>query len=266
MNRIRVAHEAPISLLQRVQEVTDYDYALVHLFETHPQYFEFFKQSRQQGRDILLDNSLFELGVAFDSAKFVQWIEKLQPSYFVVPDVLESGADTVSSFITFIDEYTDLPSMHIGTVQGKNYAEIVECYRFMSDHADMIALSFDLSYYMGSALGDTKLQRQMNGRIKLVNDLIHDGIWNFNKPTHLLGAALSREFSYYTQHGIEIYSCDTSNPVMAGLKGLRYSSKFGIQTKPTQKLVELIDHNVTNDEWDLIKFNIDNFRLNLSHA
>ena len=30
---MKIAHEAPLSIFDRVQVLTDYDYALVHLFE-----------------------------------------------------------------------------------------------------------------------------------------------------------------------------------------------------------------------------------------
>ena len=40
-----VSHESPISILEESKEYNDYDYALVHLFETHPEYYEFFKNS-----------------------------------------------------------------------------------------------------------------------------------------------------------------------------------------------------------------------------
>jgi hypothetical protein len=38
----KIAHEAPISIFSRIQEVTDYDYALVHLFEEREDYWEKF--------------------------------------------------------------------------------------------------------------------------------------------------------------------------------------------------------------------------------
>ena len=38
---IKIAHEAPLSIFNKVQEVTDYDYALVHLFEHNHNYFNF---------------------------------------------------------------------------------------------------------------------------------------------------------------------------------------------------------------------------------
>lgn len=265
----KVAHEAPISILGHVDELTDFSYALVHLFETHPAYFEYFYKARHwRNREVLLDNSIFELGTAFDSDKFVSWIEKLQPNYYVVPDILEDGYGTVESFGAFSVEYKDLPGMRIGTVQGKTYSELVDCYRFMSENAEMIAISFDLSYYQRTALGNTKLQRQMNGRIKLIRDLQNDGIWNKSKPHHLLGCSLAREFKEYVYRGSlftpNIYSCDTSNPVVAGIKGLRYNTDFGLESKPSQKLIEFIDEKVTDDTLSLIKYNIQQFAKSIT--
>ena len=40
---IEVSHESPISILDKSLEYNDYAYALVHLFETHPDYYKFFK-------------------------------------------------------------------------------------------------------------------------------------------------------------------------------------------------------------------------------
>ena len=62
-----VSHESPISFLDESRKYNDYDYALVHLFETHPEYYQFFKDSINLGRQVLLDNSIFELGESFDS-------------------------------------------------------------------------------------------------------------------------------------------------------------------------------------------------------
>ena len=157
--------------------------------------------------------------------------------------------------------YDDLPGMRIGTIQGRTYNEIVDCYKFMSDNANMIAISFDMSYYQFTGLGNTKLELQSNGRISLIDDLIHDGIWNHNKPHHLLGCSLAREFSNYSHRGIgNIYSVDTSNPVVCGIKGYAYNGEFGLEIKPSQKLVEMIDAEVTDDQMRKIKYNIKNFK------
>ena len=265
--KIKVAHEAPISILKEVQAQTDYDYALVHLFETHPQYYNYFYNARQSGRDVLLDNSIFELGTAFDADKYVDWIEKLQPTYYVLPDVLENGYETIENFAKFTSTYSDLPGVKIGTVQGRTYHELVECYKYMSKNADMIAISFDLSYYQGTGIGYDKLQRQCSGRISLVNDLIHDQIWNHKKPHHLLGCSLAREFKHYADHCISsIYSVDTSNPVVCGIKGYLYNGEFGLEIKPSQKLVEMIDWEVDKEQMKRINYNINNFKRIISNV
>jgi len=258
----KIAHEAPISILNEIQQQTDYDYALVHLFETHPEYYNFFYKARhERHRDVLLDNSIFELGEAFDSSKYADWIAKLQPSYYVLPDVLENGEGTIENYIKFSESYIDIPGVRIGTVQGRSYDELVNCYRFMSENSDMIAISFDLSYYLGTGIGANKLQRQCNGRIRFVKNLIADGIWNFNKPHHLLGCSLAKEFRFYKEHCIHnIHSIDTSNPVVAGIKGFLYNGEHGLEIKPSQKLVEMIDHKVAKEEMRRIKYNINCFK------
>ena len=42
-NRILVSHESPISILDQSVAYNDFDYALVHLFEKSPEYYDFFR-------------------------------------------------------------------------------------------------------------------------------------------------------------------------------------------------------------------------------
>ena len=41
---IKIAHESPKSIFSDVQKYTDYDYALVHLFEEDKEYLNQFKE------------------------------------------------------------------------------------------------------------------------------------------------------------------------------------------------------------------------------
>lgn len=258
---IQVAHESPISILDHTIVYNDYDYALVHLFETQPKYYQFFKDSLSRGRQVLLDNSIFELGKAFDGDKFADYVKELKPSFYIVPDVLEDGYATVKSFADFTVKCKDLPGLKIGAIQGRSYDELVDCYKYMSEYADYIAISFDFSYYVITGRGKTKLERWCNGRQNFINDLIQDGIWNWSKPHHLLGCSLAKEFRYYVDKNItNIRSCDTSNPVVAGIKGLRYNGDLGLEDKPSQKLAEMIDHNVTEEELRNILHNVSMFK------
>jgi len=265
-NKIKISHESPLQLMPKSRNYNDYDYALVHLFETHPTYYEFFKESLKLGREVLLDNSIFELGTAFDSTKFYNYIVDLQPSYYVVPDVLEDCKATIGSFRKWSVSHNFEPIKHIpkiGVVQGKTFNELVECYKFMAEYADYIAISFDYSYYQISALGSTKLERMRNGRIKLIEDFVKEGVWNYDKPHHLLGCSLPNEFKYYTEKCLylnNIRSIDTSNPVVAGLHNIRYIDGVGLVDKLSIKLCDLIDYSTTSVNEDNVMYNVEQFR------
>jgi hypothetical protein len=260
-----IAHEAPIDIMHEVQYSTDYCYALVHLFETHPEYYSYFKSSLLQGREVLLDNSIFELKEAFDAEKYAMYIRELTPTYYIVPDVLEDSKGTINSYKNFVSTYSDLPGIKIGAVQGKTYQDIAECYKFMSENADYIAISFDFSWYQtigySASNNETyaKLERMCDGRKKLISYLIADGIWNCEKPHHLLGNSLPKEMKAY-KNIPNIRSVDTSNPVMAGLTGKRYIKGIGLYEKPQGLLADNIDRLVTDEEHDIISYNIHEFR------
>jgi hypothetical protein len=265
---IKVSHESPISILQTSTLYNDFDYALVHLFESHPKYYQYFKTAREvYNREVLLDNSIFELGHAFDGAKFLAAAIDLKPNMFIVPDVLESALDTVLSFESWqedgsIQAIKDVcVTKAIGAVQGKTWQELTECYKFMSDNADMIAISFDFSYYETTGEGWTKLDKWCSGRQRFISQLIDAGIWNWNKPHHLLGCSLAKEFRYYLNHNIfNIASCDTSNPIVAAIHNMKYDAEYGLPTKPSTKLADLIDHQVTKDEMEIIEYNTKMFK------
>jgi len=264
---MKVSHESPISILDSSKRYNDFDYALVHLFEQYPAYYNYFKAARYvHDREVLLDNSIFELGKSFDSAKFLQAAIDLQPNMFIVPDVLEDSASTIDSFKMWqngnISAVKDVClTKSIGAVQGKNWHELKECYKFMSDNADMIAISFDFSYYQIAGEGHNPLERWCTGRQRFIADLINTGTWNWNKPHHLLGCSLAKEFRYYVDRNISnIVSCDTSNPVVAAIHGLKYDADYGLDNKPSTKLADLIEHVFTQDQLDLLEYNTAMFK------
>jgi hypothetical protein len=214
------------------------------------------------GREVLLDNSIFELGEAYDADKFASRIQEIKPTYYVVPDVLEDADGTMKNWLSFDREYRyrkNVSGLAIGVVQGKTYQDLVDCYRFISRRADYIAISFDYSYYLVTGEGESDLGKMASGRTKLIRSLIQDGIWNHNKPHHLLGCSLAKEFAQY--RGIpSIRSCDTSNPVTAALDGERYIKGIGLHNhKPAVKLADRIDEEFDHDTENLIYENTEEF-------
>jgi len=265
--RIETSHESPISILDKSVEYNDYAYALVHLFEEREEYYDFFKRAKSKGIEVYLDNSIFELKESFDPDKYAEWIEKLQPNLYIVPDVLENGEETVHNWLKWEEshknDFTNLTKM--GVVQGRSWFELAECYRFMSSAADMIAISFDYGYYQGTGFGYDELERFCSGRQRFIQQLIHEGMWNWNKPHHLLGCSLAREFSFYVNHNVyNIKSIDTSNPVVAAMHDLQYNDVHGLKTKPSALLADMIDHEMTDDQIELVDYNTKMFKKIIS--
>lgn len=259
--RIETSHESPISILDKSLKYNDYCYALVHLFETHEQYFDFFKRAINNNVEVYLDNSIFELKESFDPDKYAEWIEKLQPNLYIVPDVLEDFNGTINKWMEWEQKYNFNNITRMGVVQGRNWTDLVECYRFMSVAADCVAISFDYNYYQGTGYGQTKLERYCNGRQRFIQQLIQEGYWRWDKPHHLLGCSLAREFRYYVDHDIHnIKSVDTSNPIVAAMHGLKYNDERGLSTKPTTLLADMIDHKITDDEQELVDYNTRMFK------
>lgn len=263
--KLLVSHESPVSLLDRSLTYNDYAYCLVHLMEENEQYRDWFLNiNTRTGTEVLLDNSIFELKEAFDSTKYAGWIEKIKPNYYIVPDVLEDTHGTLTKWSEFNSLYSDVNaqlSEKIGVVQGKTWNDLIECYKFMSANADYIAISFDYSYYTYTGTGSDKLQLWCTGRQRFIQQLILDGIWNWNKPHHLLGCSLAKEFRYYVDKSIyNIRSCDTSNPIVAALHGLKYNGDFGLKTKPSTLLADLINAKVSDSEIELVDYNTSQFK------
>lgn len=256
---IKIAHESPKSIFNVVQQYTNYDYALVHLFEEDEEYLKLFEDALKNGREVILDNSIFELEEAFNAEKFVSWIERLRPTWYIVPDALENTKKTMSQMAEWNLKYKNLPGKKIGVVQGKTYEQIKACYTYMDEIAnvDMIAISFDYSYYTESVPHPNKYVSWMLGRIKLLGDLLRDGIINEDKPHHLLGVGIPQEGMFYRNYDW-IYSMDTSNPVVHGIKGIEYGEE-GLWNKESQKLFEMINEPIGNINLNIVKYNINKF-------
>ena len=259
---MKISHESPLCLLDRSRSYNDYDYALVHLFETEPTYYQFFKDSLAQGRTVLLDNSIFELGTAFDSDKFAHWIRELKPTEYIIPDVLEDTIGTMDNALDWKEKYSDLPGKTIGVVQGKSYEDIVQCYDYFDNviGVDKIAISFDYSYYLEVCPHPNKWMGYALGRVQTLTRLLQDGVINTEKPHHLLGCALPIEFMFYRKEFKWLESLDTSNPIVHALLGIGYEPG-GLDSKKSLKLIELLNTpEPTVANMHTIKHNILYFR------
>ena len=132
---IKVSHEMPLCLLKDGTErrYNDYFYALVHLFEDHPDYYEYVVQALKEGREIILDNSAYELnGRPFDTENFVGWINRLNEDSdgaaarrltYIIPDVFDEMEETYELTERFLKNYNP-PGRAMAVCQGKTIEEL----------------------------------------------------------------------------------------------------------------------------------------------
>jgi len=113
---IKVSHEVPIALLPQSVTFNDYDYCLVHLVDQYPEYKEHYVRAGMLNRDVLLDNSIFELGHSFEPEAFVEKVKELKPTFYIVPDVLEDAQATQANFRDWLAKYSYVPGVRIGVV------------------------------------------------------------------------------------------------------------------------------------------------------
>lgn len=262
-----VSHEVPLDMLEISREFNDYDYSLVHLFKENKEYLDFYKESLRQGRTVYLDNSLFELEEMFDHDEFAKWVIELGSInplnfYYIIPDALEEKDETINSAKEFIEKYPDLPGKRMGVVQGKNYDEITECFNFMVQNTDRVAISFDYSWYEELFPDEeNKYKSWAKGRQWLMYKLHVDGLINNPKDgIHLLGCGVPQEFKAYsgrTYHSIK--TVDTSNPVVHAIKSIPYTQD-GLDSKISIKLVDLFDTKHQDIDSSLLEHNLEMFK------
>lgn len=269
---IKRYHEAPLCIFNKVQEHTDGDYALVHLLASNDAYRHKFEEAVAAGRDVILDNSIFELGEAFQGDEYVRWINQLKPTWYIVPDCWKDSAETMRMFDEFVDKYPDLPSKRIGVAQGNDWRDVARCYSHIKDRCDMIAFNLDFSsvFYDSIPLGGRSREYKATmipycvamsiGRNVVLNQLYSRGIIDTSKPHHLLGCGVPQEVQWYDKSWTWIRSIDTSNPVMAGMNGKQYDEFTGISWKCPDKLCDNIMRPLNWQERADIFDNIDIMR------
>jgi hypothetical protein len=81
-----VSHEVPIPYIKEGRKFNDYDYCLPHLLDESEEYKKYFTESKLEGRYVIMDNSLHELGKPYEADRLWYWMNSLEPDEFIVPD------------------------------------------------------------------------------------------------------------------------------------------------------------------------------------
>lgn len=256
---MKISHEVPKCLLGTLKEYQDYSYCLPHLLDEDEEYKDFFLKEKENGRYIVMDNSLHELGEAYDHKRLLYWVGKLEPDEFMVPDVWENPHQTIKNAKYWKQyEYPEDTTL-VAVVQAQSIHEANICYRTLKDLGyQKVAFSYGAKYYEDIVPHPNKDYAKALGRINLISQLYKMGTINSNDRVHLLGCALPQEFGWYKDFNF-IESIDTSNPIMAALDDVMYKEN-GLLSKPISNMNN--NFNIKMSEIDYLKVihNMEMFR------
>jgi len=144
---IKVSHETPLCLLEDSRLFNDYDYCLPHLLDQEQGYQDYFLTSVAQGRYVIMDNSLHELGHAYDEDRLLHWISVLRPNEFIVPDVWQDRDKSVVNARKWAQVKLPMGVEKVAVVQATTIHEAATCYQTYKDLGyKKIAFSYGASY------------------------------------------------------------------------------------------------------------------------
>ncbi len=257
---MKVSHECPLSLLNESLKFNDYQYLLPHYWEKYSQYKQFFLNYRKQpGSFIIKDNGLFEGGV-FPEQKLLEIINEIKPDIFIVPDVWNDFSSTWQYSIDWMNKNKELPNQtNLMVVCQGLFKTQLHWYRDLRDRFGLKHFAFNHSsiVYEQQYNHKDKLISKMMGRIKVLSDVLD--FYSDDCYIHLLGVNLPQELLYMSEDIKErISSIDTSNPILVGALGKRYSS-IGIDFKPEQKIEAFMEKDLASNLED-INFNVSLFK------
>jgi hypothetical protein len=254
---MKLSHEVPLCLLEDSLDFNDYDYALVHLLDKDEDYANFFMKAKQQGRYIILDNSLHELGEAYNDSGLLHWVDKLRPNEFIVPDVWQNTNASIANARKW--STIELPKgvTKVAVIQAENFTGAFICYDTYKELGyEKIAFSYGADYYLEHSSHPNKNIAKALGRIQVISKMYEKGVISSKDRVHLLGCQVPQEFSLYKDMPF-IETIDTSNPIMATLDGIQYG-RNGLTEKPK---ANMNDHFYTTDiDYNLLDWNLRMFR------
>jgi hypothetical protein len=206
-----------------------------------------------------MDNSLHELGHAYDTDRLMHWINELQPDEFIVPDDWEDMEASIKNAAEWIRNALPPNILKVAVVQAKSIREAAECYfKYKTLGYKKIAFSYGAAYYKEHFPHPTPAVATAVGRVSVISKLYKEGVIKDTDNVHLLGCAIPQEFTHYRNMPF-ITTIDTSNPIMAAIEGTVYEP-YGLDQKPKTKIDEVIDSKFDKPQIGKVILNIKYFR------
>jgi hypothetical protein len=256
---IKISHELPISLFPYSTEINDYEYCLPIFMDKYHDYRQFFLDSSERGRFIIMDNSLFE-GYSHTTEDLLEKIELIQPNIFIVPDAWNDSKVTYENAVKWTQYKLPFKTKLMVVLQGSTVNEIHTLYQQCVDLGyTHFAFNHSSVVYQTLSTHENPLANQSVGRVMLIEYLRTQNVIKDHHYLHLLGASTPQEFTYYRDNCPNLIdSVDTSNPIIVGALGEKYT-EVGMLTKPHNKIEEFMEVDL-EDKMEIIKYNVEQFK------
>jgi len=256
---IKISHEVPISLFEHNINWSDYDYCLPVFMDKYPEYRQYFLDSRERDRFIIMDNSLFE-GYSHTTQDLLEKIDLIKPDIFIVPDEWNDSTITAKNAKHWLQYKMPMRTKLMVVLQGKTVSDIHLLYQQCVD-LGYTHFAFNHSSIVYQELGGSEnaLANQSVGRVLLIQYLLQQKVIKDHHYIHLLGASTPQEFTFYRDAVPNLVnSVDTSNPIICGALGIKYT-ETGLLEKPKEKIEEFMEKDLSSQLEDII-FNVNKFK------
>lgn len=257
------AYIAPINYLYMVPEQDDFHLTLAHLFKDK-KYTSFYKQKKERGDFIIMDNGAFEFKRAFSKEYLLETLEKLPfvPDVVVLPDFpfedYQKTVDSAYESIGFFKQnyshkisYMGVPQSVRGDLAGwlKGYKEM--CTISEISFIGLSILNIPVAFCEETGTDDISFNRIYATAYLQNNNLIPPNI-----KYHCLGLGSSVREIKYMQNFPFIYSNDSSSAIWHGINGISFDgSATGLFSGKIKKEVDFFCE-FSNDNNQVIKDNI----------
>jgi hypothetical protein len=200
---------------------------LMQMCEESHAYRSYYRQRRQLGEHVILDNGAHENKEALPLTDLDIWVHEMNPSELVLPDVLFDGPATVARTTEAVEYFLKNPLPSTTQVmispQGKTVKEVLECAADL--HA--VARTLGRQVRFGISKDFASYDEDMSGRVNLIQMLWHSAY--LDRPVHLLGIEETfAELTLLHRRKLPIRSCDGTKPLIYAFKDI----EFGPNGKP----------------------------------
>lgn len=267
--------ELPLCLMDKNLELNEYDFVLYHLYSTNERYKNYYQSVRFNNPDriMILDNSAYEYfvkGESLDIESFINCILELNPTYYILPDVLMDKEKTLNNTVKFMVNMLgkgSTQSQPLAVAQGVTEEEMVDCLlQFEEWGIKNVAIPFhnsffkSLSIYTAEDIKNDFLSEYGRitediyyalGRIAFV-DRYRDLLKRFDY-VHMLGSHCPLEKVYYK----DFDSMDTGYPVKCGYVG---DELFKEACKPNVIIDEFLNEELDIETKTRIEDNVNLFK------